>query len=192
MQKKGWKKLWHNIINDNKWNTYWLVIFVSITLFWCLARQLLATYLITAVPAFAVWYAGRFYKFFNPAKINKKDSAVAIAISILTLMLVYWGTNYQSPRGLIHEIEKSQYNDSTLYFAKKTPYSALFYSHSGVWLHGHESFANSANKFKTLDNTLLICRNKYINDEDLKRESLSPRFQKGAWTAFKKSADDLK
>ncbi|MCK5801248.1 MAG: glycosyltransferase family 39 protein [Lentisphaeria bacterium] len=162
-------QLWH-LRGKRKWSAMVrnpvtgiaLLGVVSITLFWCLARQLLITYLLPAVPLLAVWVA---------LQIKSRERLLACVWAYGGICLV--GTFIAVPllwgdRSLKHALAQLDRNSPTkeqlLVFVRRTPYSAFFYARGRVVAHPKEGVGASVERAVALDDPcVLVFRRKYVN-----------------------------
>lgn len=135
---------------------------VGITLFWCLARQLLITYLLPAVPLFAVWLACQ------PLQ-QKALSAVAWGtVSVMLTGAIVGGivlTGSVSLKRALDKVRQTERDEEyRLLFVRHTPYSAFFYARNQVIPRPKDKVNQSVEASKTAGGkTLLVFKKKYLD-----------------------------
>jgi len=116
------------------------------TLFWCLARQLLTTYLLPMVPLFAAWLAMT-----TPDEVSRKrifavTTALVAVMAVASIVCVPFLRNTSTTREIV-EVAYQHYDSNAFYeplvFGIKTPYSALFYARGWVVPHPKETLQES-------------------------------------------------
>jgi 4-amino-4-deoxy-L-arabinose transferase-like glycosyltransferase len=114
------------------------------TLFWCLGRQLLLTYMLPIVPMFCIWAAlataedpPRWTTSVKPAAVMLAAVFLALAVAVPAL------ADRRSTRGIVAAARERVGNDGTLIVARKVPYTAYFYAPELVLPHPKESVATS-------------------------------------------------
>ena len=104
------------------------------TLFWCLARQLLITYLLPMVPLFCAWLALTLPRttvlWRTPGKVVGSVLGVFLAAA---LVAGGWVSGNQSSKGIV-DYAMAQ-SDRPLLFARNIPYSAYFYGRGRLLIH---------------------------------------------------------
>ncbi len=134
--------------------------FAAGTLFWCLARQLLFTYLLPMLPLFAAWLA----------LTTREDLAIrrkiVTASTVLVLLmgclsfacpLALQGT--ASSRQIVRAAQRYAAEkgfEGPLLFARKTPYSALFYARGWVVPHPKELLSESLARYRGVAESVLV------------------------------------
>ncbi len=120
--------------------------FAAGTVFWCLARQLLFTYLLPMVPLFAAWLVW----VTRDGEIRKRMLAAATslvaALAVVSLGVVPFLRNTDTTREIVAAARRfDEGNDVRLplVFERKTPYSALFYARGWAVPHPKESLQES-------------------------------------------------
>jgi len=129
-------------------------------LFWCLARQLLFTYLLPMVPLFAAWLV---WSVRNDAAARRRMLAAACALlavlSVGILIATPFLNTTRSTRGIValaHDYAARHAYEGPLVFARKTPYSALFYGRGWVTPHPNESLHESLARQPPRGTVLLV------------------------------------
>lgn len=129
-------------------------------LFWCLARQLLFTYLLPMVPLFAAWLVWSVRD--NAAARRRILAAACALLAVLSagvLIATPFLTTTRSTRGIVelaHGYAVRHAYDGPLVFVRQTPYSALFYGRGWVTPHPNESLRESLAHRSLRGTTLLV------------------------------------
>lgn len=140
IQRHKQTSLW--VLLQQPESAFFFCVFVSQTLFWCMARQLLMTYLFAAVPAFMAWLSIQIE--YHPEWGLRNDpifKKTAILISLLTLAGLAGSLLFMSNRSAKDVVAKAAEISSrqgTLYFLRRVPYSAYFYGGDMVIAHPDE------------------------------------------------------
>jgi 4-amino-4-deoxy-L-arabinose transferase-like glycosyltransferase len=112
---------------------------LGITLFLCMTRQLLFTYLLPVLPFFAVWMAMLLKKMGTPRKTILVLSVVSVIFYGLVYLLALPITEHGlSAKGIIRlaQEERSRLSlKGNVVFIPKTPYSAYFYGRTLILPH---------------------------------------------------------
>lgn len=135
---------------------------VSITLFWCFARQLLTTYLLPAIPLLAVWLALRIPKAKAVPRVAW-SMVLCLLVSAVIILPVMAGKH--SLRYVLREINQEEtLADSRFLFVRKTPHSAYFYTRKQIISHPRESVSRSLETGKMAGpEALLVFKKKYYS-----------------------------
>jgi 4-amino-4-deoxy-L-arabinose transferase-like glycosyltransferase len=125
--------------------------FISIALFWCLAKQLHFYYLLPAMPPFAAWCAGVFKRHSIGLKSLAPWAWTALAVYAVAAVSVPLvsrskGRTTDDVSRVIASSNDGIIPDGTVVFLGKTPYSAYFYLGDAVELHTKETFASSLSR----------------------------------------------
>ena len=145
LSRASLKTFWRQ---KKEWNTYLLLWALAPMLFFSLAGNILWTYVLTGLPAFAILMAGLFqYRRENiPASndlqglVNREFSVLTLGMSVLftlTLLVVTLGqvSDKISQKNLITKYRALRSGDSEeLIYLFQKPYSADFYSNGGAYL----------------------------------------------------------
>jgi 4-amino-4-deoxy-L-arabinose transferase-like glycosyltransferase len=108
--------------------------FLLPTLFWCLARQLLLTYLLPMVPLLCAWLAASLPR--NALLYRRSARFVGAALAVLLVggtLCVPIVSQTRSTKGAVVHGQKRV--GSTLVFSRRVPYSAYFYGRGTVLPH---------------------------------------------------------
>jgi len=122
---------------------FFLGVVVVNTLFWCLARQLLMTYLYAMVPVFAVGLSilmARYPQWTPPKDPLFKKTALIIGFALIIGIPLFPLWSHRSAKNIVEkasEISKNQ--PASLYFIRRVPYSAYFYGNETVIPHPDET-----------------------------------------------------
>ncbi len=175
-----WKTAWRAA---DPWAGFWLFAFVSQILFWCLARQLLVTYLLPAVPAFSIWLAVRMRE--DRDRLILRTAWVATIILILLLGIGIFFVRHTSPKRLL---ARAAQDSRRVYFARRTPNSAYFYAPGKVVPHTREPTMTSLEfVLGQSDDMLLVLSDKYLSRVSQEaRQQLRELFHQDQWTVFER------
>jgi len=165
--------------------------FVSIVLFWCLAKQLHFYYLVPAMPLFAAWCAGVLRRRGVRLRAVLPLAWTALAVYALIFIFVFRITaaKGRTTRGVLAEtasLEGGRIIDGDVVFLGKTPYSAYFNAGDVVSFHTKEAFASSLSR---------KARYYVLKKSDLKKLPLAWRSRykvaarSGAWMVLKRVED---
>jgi len=151
--------------NNNRYN-YFLLGFLSITLFWCLARQLLIEYLLPAIPAFGIYIAIllKAHKV-NFQKILKTAYTLLILYLIALCVLRFTIGVQRSTKYIIEDIIQNNTNNADnlqILFVRKTPNSSYFYGGKSIIPHPKQKVDDSITSGLNKDNVVFIIKKKYL------------------------------
>jgi len=134
--------------------------FAAGTLFWCFARQLLATYTLPLVPLFAAWLAFRIRH--DSALTRKTVAAASVLLAVMgalalacPLALRETASSRQIVRAARRFADEQAFK-GPLVFARKTPYSALFYARGWVLPHPKEPLGDTLARCREHAETVLV------------------------------------
>ena len=161
------------------------------TLFWCLARQLLTTYMLPMVPLFAAWLA---FTMREEAALRRKlvrtASLLLAVMGLITLVCTWTLQNTASSRQIVRVAQRYAAEKSfkgPLLFARKTPYSAHFYARGWVLPHPKETLRESLARCRGLSDSALVVvsgeRKKEI--QELAPDSWTRLASAGHWTLLR-------
>ena len=158
-----------------------LLSFLTGTLFWCLARQLLFTYLLPMVPLFAAWLV------FTMKSEEARTRTLKVSTALLAAMVVVSaacipGLRHVSTTREIVAVARQTSAGEALVFERKTPYSALFYAPGWVATHPKEALALTLARFQPGARSVLLVVN-VSRKKELK--ALPP----GSWTELATSGE---
>lgn len=168
---------------------FFLCVFVANTLFWSMARQLLIAYLYPAVPAFAAWLSilisrnSRLSPGHDPL-FRKTSLTICIGVIFaIPASVPLW--SYQSTKSIIEKAHTLSSDETyTLYFVRRIPYSAYFYSNN-IIAHPTESLEESMNYSLENTRTFYIAEKKYwIKLPDSYRQKVSILSQEKKYILF--------
>jgi 4-amino-4-deoxy-L-arabinose transferase-like glycosyltransferase len=122
-----------------------LVGFAVNTLFWCLARQILWTYVLPLVPLFSVWLA--FVARRHGLSVRPPVRAAAGLLAAYAVLASCLGpmaltATGKSTEGVLKRAEvlaAKHGTDGTVLFVRRTPYSAYFHARGHLLIHPKES-----------------------------------------------------
>ncbi len=134
---------------------------VSVTLFWCLARQLVIYYLIPLVPLFAVWCAQVLRSRGIPLrKVAVWGTALAAFYAFITLPLSLYLSTARSTEEVVEQIRTENIGGAgktaRIVFVRRMPYSAYFYAHDWLLPHAKESAGKSIRRGLALHNACVF------------------------------------
>jgi len=147
--------------------SYFLLGFVCQALFWCLARQLLLTYMLPALPSFAVWFAvvvQRGPKREREHRALLRTAAGLVAVYAIVGIAIVPILSAQRSTCLISRaaLDVTRSADSRIVFVHKTPYSASFYCGDRLEPHPKEDALASVERGRTMGReTLLVVKERY-------------------------------
>lgn len=166
---RTWTWLKSNVRDEQMGGSLFFSGMLFTTLFWCMARQLVAYYLISLVPLFAVWCA-RFLaqKKVPLRRIAKLCCALIIGYTILSVAISPWLSRAKSTRAVIARVCAGDLTqdkpNASIIFVHRMPFSAYFYARDRVVPHGKEPTATSIERaIKEGKNSILICKKRYIS-----------------------------
>ena len=130
------------------------------TLFWCLARQLLFTYMLPLLPLFTAWLALRIR---HDGELTRKAVVAAslllavmgAAALVCPLALRETASSRQIVR-VAHSYADEQAFKGPLIFGRKTPYSALFYARGWALTHPKEPLGDTLARCREHAETVLV------------------------------------
>jgi len=120
--------------------------FAAGVLFWCLARQLLFTYVLPMLPLFAAWLALVTRNETARKRMLAATTALAAAMAVVSVVCVPLMRNTSTTREIVREavrLADGGKSGEPLVFERKTPYSALFYARGWVMPHPKEKLEAS-------------------------------------------------
>ncbi len=155
---------------------FFIIGFLSITLFWCFARQLLLYYLLPAVPAAAIYGAILLKHYRITLKQILTITAVTVSLYIIALggLAFTLGEN-KSTKGVIAQVKSSAYykqHNRKIVVVRRMPYSAYFYGDNMIIPHGKEAVNASIKRGFDLKENIYITKHKYLKriDPSLKKQ----------------------
>jgi 4-amino-4-deoxy-L-arabinose transferase-like glycosyltransferase len=138
--------------------------FLVPTLFWCLARQLLLTYLVPMVPLFCAWLAVLLPRSSllcrRPVKVLAATLAtIAVAGSVAGVLVA----RERSAKQIV--VRGRLLTGSTLVFSRRVPYSGYFYGGEAVLAHPKWTAAATAERVLAMGSgTLMVIKRKDVED----------------------------
>jgi hypothetical protein len=186
---RGWRSVRVASPADRQAN-FLLLGCVAGTLFWCLARQLLVTYLLPMVPLFAAWLVFTTREEVVRKRLLAATTALAAAMAVVCVACVPFLQNTSTTREIVREARQHQdagVISEPLLFAQKTPYSALFYARDWVMPHPIEKLSESLARCKGKGlSALVVVREGRKNElQGLAPESWSRLASAGALTLIR-------
>jgi len=158
---------------------------ITITLFWCGARQFLITYLLAVVPLFSMWLAPILTKQSRDLPRIRWILIAILGIAIVSnIIATPFVTRYWSLRYMCSSIRKSTPH-AKIISARLNPESLYFYGSDMVIQHAKEPVSNSVQRSKTFStNGVLLIKNRYLDriDENTWKQ-LEIIEKRGAWTS---------
>lgn len=169
-------------------SSFLFIGFALDTLFWCLARQLLITYMVPMIPFFCAWLT------YVWPREDVKGPARLPAVSLATLgLLLAFGIgaavvvpNSKSTEAILECVATSPLpgiRRAPLTFVRHVPYSAYFYGRGQVQPHPKEEASTSVSRvFADSHETVLIAKEKYLREiPDVQRNELLHVTSVGQW-----------
>jgi 4-amino-4-deoxy-L-arabinose transferase-like glycosyltransferase len=158
---------------------------ITITLFWCGARQLLITYLLPLVPLSGMWLAPILQKKSRDLPFIRWGLTAVLGILVIASVLsAPFITHYRSLRYLCGSIQRS-FPGHKIISMRINPESLYFYAPEAVIQHPKEPVPDSLQRSKTIStNCVLLIKYRYRAriDEDTWKQ-LDIIDQRGAWTS---------
>ncbi|NOY82619.1 MAG: phospholipid carrier-dependent glycosyltransferase [Kiritimatiellaeota bacterium] len=152
------------------------VLFV--TLFWCLARQLMLYYLIPLVPLFAVWCALILRRLELPVRRIALGATGFVAFyALIAFPVSAYLSRVRSTQEVLEQVRLNWTPHgrppTRIVFVRRMPYSAYFYARSQVVPHGKEAVADSFRRGLALgEDCIFVSPERYLRRMP---ESLSDR-----------------
>lgn len=173
---------------------FFLLGFVGLLLFWSAARQMALYYMIQVIPAFSIWLAS----YISRSEISKKSilALAWLAVSFYMVAQIVIPITFpekKSTKNIISEVMRIRNelkNSGKIVFARKTPYSALFYVKSLVVHHPKESVDDSFTHHKVSgeDNNrnLYVVRTRHVKDiKPMLRDRIKELYSSPGWKIYK-------
>ena len=134
---------------------------LSITIFWCFARQLLVYYLLPATIIFAVWAS--IYLLKNKVRFNTIALISLIVVSMYAIALGGISMTIGKKRSTqkIIDFIKNDNEISNIVFVRRTPYSAYFYGGKMVVMHPKEKITDSLARLSNCNDTVYVVSDHY-------------------------------
>ncbi len=144
--------------------SFLLIGFAAGTVFWCLARQLLITYLLPMVPLFAAWLV-RVTRDEVPVQLRMRQAGAVLLVVLITFSVILNVAlgDVKTTRGIVAEarhLVDSHGVRGRLIFERSTPYSALFYARGWVVPHPKESLQESLARLDGTGSALVVLRDR--------------------------------
>ncbi len=142
------------------------VLFV--TLFWCLARQLVLYYLIPLVPLFAVWCALILRRLGLPVRrIALGATGFVVFYSVITFPVAAFLSRARSTQAVLEQVRldwtQRERPPARIVFVRRMPYSAYFYARALVVPHGKEEIVDSFNRGLALgEDCIFVSPKRYL------------------------------
>jgi 4-amino-4-deoxy-L-arabinose transferase-like glycosyltransferase len=180
------------IFNHEKsyFNLY-LTGLISITLFWCISSHLMLYYMIMVTPLFAIYCAQTFYKYkFSYKKVANIAIILLILYSLSYIPIIIFVQKKKSTKSIALKAVEL-YNDNGLsgdiIFARKTPYSAYFYTGNLIAPHKKERVVESLNRGENPGHDLYILRKRYVERIlESERDQYITKYRDKAWAILQK------
>ncbi len=143
----------------NRFTNFLFLSFVAGTLFWCLARQLLFTYVLPLVPLFAAWLVLSVKS--EKLRYGMRATATAVLLLLAGTALVCMpclkgvGSTREIVRLSLRRAAERSFSEP-LVFERRTPYSALFYARGWVVTHPKEALGESLGRCEGRANSALV------------------------------------
>ena len=171
--RRRWKVL-RSTLHDES-SSLFFIGFLSIVLFWSLARQVLPTYILPAIPLFAAWLACELRQAEFPVRKLRTATEWTVAVWCLLLCAAIPVTTSRSTRHVLAETDHvlgARAISTEVVFAGRVPHSALFYAPDLITPRRPEAILDSLSRFRSADEgSLLIIRESEW--EKLPRHALS-------------------
>jgi 4-amino-4-deoxy-L-arabinose transferase-like glycosyltransferase len=142
--KRRWQVIRSTLRDES--SSLFFIGFLSIVLFWGLARQLLPTYVLPAIPLFAAWLALELRHTTFPVDKLPIVTAGTIAAWCLVIVAVFPAVVSRSTHDVLSETERvlgPKVDTTTIVFAGRAPHSAFFYAPGLITQHSPESLHDS-------------------------------------------------
>lgn len=172
---KGRWRVVRSTLKDES-SSLFFIGFLSIVLFWSVARQLLPTYLLPSIPLFAAWLACELRQ--TNLSVRKLRTATAGIVTAWILVLSAAGPIIasRSARHVLAETARflgSRIDTTETVFAGRAPHSAYFYTAGLITPRAPETVRDSLDRILDADHPcVLIIREsewKKLTDGDLRR-----------------------
>ena len=163
--------------------------FVAITLFWCCARQLLMTYLMSAIPLFSIWFAALVYVYYPQylQLINRIAAGLLVAYILGLLIATPFICHYHSLKPALH-YARSTLGSPPVVSVRKDEYCSVFYAPELIQIHPKETVEDSMLRIPVSDTTsVFLTENRYLKripetDSDI----LSNLWHSGKWNILRR------
>ncbi len=109
------------------WNAYLLCFALAPCLFFTLAGSVLPTYVLPALPTFALWTANQIFAYGSSTVLRRTAISAAILPAIFVGLLPVLNTNVAADKSQYQLLTALPVNADVVYFPKR-PFSAQFYS----------------------------------------------------------------
>jgi 4-amino-4-deoxy-L-arabinose transferase-like glycosyltransferase len=160
---------------------------ITITLFWCGARQFLITYLLALVPLFSMWFAPILTRKSRDLPYIRWGLLAVLCIAItVNLIATPFVIRHWSLRHMCKAIRTSTPH-AKIISARLNPESLYFYAPDMVVQHDKEPVSNSVQRSRVFStNGVLLIKKRYLDriDEDTWQQ-LEIIEQRGAWTCVR-------
>lgn len=140
---------------------YFAVAFISITLFWCFAKQMLLYYLLPAIPAFSIWAAFYFQKNKVSMKSISRSALLLTCIYCVTLFAIYLSIGKSKSTKNIVQYIKNIDDVDNIVFVRRVPFSAYFYGEDLTEIHPKEEISVSLDRGVSTQNTIYVVSKHY-------------------------------
>ena len=148
--------------NENKpYLDYFFIGFVSVTIFWCFARQLLAYYLLPALPPFAVWLALLIKKRGISIDFTVKTALTFCMIYLLSLFIIGSILGKKKTTKIVMEEIASRNSGKKVVFFLKTPKSSYFYAGKNLKIQPEKNVMEHLSELRK-GKVFLISNKKYL------------------------------
>ena len=166
--------------------------FAAGTLFWCLARQLLFTYVLPMVPLFAAWLVLTTRGEAIRKRLLVAATALVVVMAAVSFACVPLMQNTKTTRQIVREARRhatvgEKQQQEPLLFVYKTPYSALFYARAWVTPHPKETLVKSLARFRGEGHSALaVVRDVHAKEfQSLPSGSWKRLASEGEWTLIR-------
>ncbi|MCK5834595.1 MAG: phospholipid carrier-dependent glycosyltransferase [Lentisphaeria bacterium] len=167
--------------------SYFFIGFVSMTLFWCLTRKLLLTYLIPLVPAFFTWGAIRYKDQLNLKWYFRSILFFMLLYPVLIILVSPIVEKRNSTRTLMVACDSFNPNHKLpIYFVRRTMDSAYLYGEN-IISHPREAVSVSFNEIEKLDDGLIIVNERYLEDLPAGYKRWNQLEKLNHWVIFRKA-----
>ena len=159
------KTLGKSLNNDDRRSNdkydYFVITFVSITVFWCFARQILLYYLLPVVPAFSIWAAFYFKGNNFSLKSIARSALCLICLYAIALSVMYLALSDSGSTKRIIGYIKNMNDVDNIVFVRRVPNSASYYGGDMIALHGKEEIETSLKRGEGKPNTVYVISRYY-------------------------------
>ncbi len=160
--KRRWEVVRSTLQDEG--SSLFFIGFLSIVVFWSLARQVLPTYVLPAIPLFGAWLACELKHSEFPVRTLRSVTTGTVAAWCLVLCAAAPITASRSTRHVLAETTRvlgTGVGSTEIVFAGRAPHSAFFYAPDRITQRSPETIRDSLRRFLSAgDGSLLIIRDR--------------------------------